>query len=77
MDVQLGILYLAVFNGVTTVVTHSNGGNVLAYVLLQSLTPGQRSSVRAHLFECRIMTGADSAWTESIAKKFLSHLILP
>ena len=64
--------YLAAFSGVTTVVTHSHGGNVLGYALLQGLTPGQRSSIRAYLFACPIMTGADSAWTESIAKNLHS-----
>ena len=64
--------YLATFNGVTTVVTHSHGGNVLGYALLQGLMPGQRSGVRAYLFACPIMTGADSAWTESLAKSLHS-----
>lgn len=64
--------YLATFDGVTTVVTHSHGGNVLGYALLQGLTPGQRSGVRAYLFACPIMSGADSAWTESIAKNLHS-----
>jgi len=64
--------YLAILEGVTTVVTHSHGGNVLGYALLQGLTPGQRSNIRAYLFACPIMTGADSAWTESIARNLHS-----
>ena len=60
--------YLAVLSGITTVVTHSHGGNVLGYALLGGLTPGQRKKVRAYLFACPIMTGSNSAWTSELAQ---------
>ena len=64
--------YLAALDGITTVVTHSHGGNVLGYALLQGLTPGQRAGVRAYLFACPIMSGSDSAWTQSLASNLHS-----
>ena len=64
--------YLAALNGITTIVTHSHGGNVLGYALLQGLTPGQRKNIRAYLFACPIMSGPDSAWTQSLASNLHS-----
>ena len=64
--------YLATFSGITTVVTHSHGGNVLGYALLQGLTPGQRSGVRAYLFACPIMSGSDAPWTQSLSENLHS-----